>query len=145
MSICRSVALVSFRRSLFASPRTGTLRTKASKRPDKIGARSQYTILESWQHSLDCWMPQIRSPQTWLVEAVFCRIYPWLHPRKKSVCFIIGEYLIGNPPTKETDWQCSENIHDRMLFHKNGGETDTHGDWCSSDFPSDALERLAIP
>ena len=29
MSICRSVALVSFRRSLFASPRTGTLRTKA--------------------------------------------------------------------------------------------------------------------
>ena len=38
MSICRSVALVSFRRSLFASPRTGTLRTKASKRPDKSGA-----------------------------------------------------------------------------------------------------------
>ena len=30
--------------------------------------------------------------------------------------------------TKATDRQCSENIHDRMLFHKNGGETDTHGD-----------------
>ena len=32
------IALMQYALRLFASPRTGTLRTKASKRPDKIGA-----------------------------------------------------------------------------------------------------------